>query len=251
MNAHRFSSTAFPALIAILVSAAFAPAASADEAEIRHVRKFLDSMANVETGAVAESEFEFPTRLSAEVVQDEDDMREEYRRADYRRVRERNKPAFFDFTRFEMGGYMGIVDFSSEFEADPSYVFGVSARVPVTGLPLGEWGIWAQLHLSYVRRDIPFYYKNSHGSWMGLSVGGDFTLLSNRIWYLRPQLGIMYANWMDVQALDDGLGVLAGMQFGFFWIKGYDKAVVTLTPQLSYDGEAWVAFMTLGFSVDF
>jgi hypothetical protein len=252
MNALRLSTSAALRLLTVLGVMAVATAAFADEGEGRHVRKFLDAMAQVDLEPAAETAFAAPSGLSlAEALQDEDDMRNEYRRADYTRVRDRGKPAFFDFKRFEMGGYIGIVDYSGDFEADPSYVLGISARVPVTGLPLGEWGIWAQLHLSYIRRDIPFYYKNSHGNWLGLSVGGDYTFYSTKIWYIRAQLGVMYAHWNDIQALDNGMGVLAGLQFGFFWIKNYDKAIVTITPQLSYDGENFVAFMTFGFSVDF
>jgi hypothetical protein len=197
-----------------------------------------------------ETEAPLPTRLGAWDV-DEMELRDAHLIDFLPQGRLSQKGPFIDFSKFEMGGYAGVVDYSSDFLADASFVAGISARVPVPGLPLGDWGVWAQLHLSYIRRDIPFYYKNASGEWLGVSVGGDYTFVRDEIWYLRAQLGVMYAHWMDVQALDNGMGVLAGLQFGFFWIKGYNKATVTLTPQLSYDGDNYVGFFTVGFSVDF
>lgn len=235
------------ALASILIGGlALAPAAFADENEGRQVRRFLDSAAL----ALPEEDADSPLPTSLSLKQDEDELRSDYRRADYRRAKPVEKDPIVDFSKFEMGGYLGIVAYSGDFEADPNYVVGITARLPVSGLP-GEWGVWGSLHLSYIRRDLPFFYRNTHGTWIGFSVGGDFTLLKNDIWYLRPQLGVMYAHWYDIQALDSGMGVLAGLQFGFFWIKGYKKAVVTLTPQLSFDGDNWIGFASVGFSVDF
>ena len=66
---------------------------------------------------------------------------------------------------------------------------------------------------------------------------------------VRGELGVLYAYWNGVNSLDNGMGVLGGVQFGFFWIKGNNKAAVTITPQLSYDGKSWLGFLTVGFSV--
>jgi len=47
------------------------------------------------------------------------------------------------------------------------------------------------------------------------------------------------------------IGLLLGAQIGFYWIKHNPNAVVTITPQFSYDGSNWLGFFTVGFSYDF
>ncbi|MBI3856247.1 MAG: hypothetical protein HY293_11210, partial [Planctomycetes bacterium] len=88
-------------------------------------------------------------------------------------------------------------------------------------------------------------------AWYGGAVGGDYTVVHTDVWYLRGQLGVMYAFWNGVNSLDNGMGIMGGVQVGFNWIKGNSKTVITITPQFSYDGDAWIAFITAGFSIDF
>jgi hypothetical protein len=161
------------------------------------------------------------------------------------------KEPFIDFKHFEMGAYGGVVVFSNDFEADPALVGGLTARVPVPGIPLGSWGIFAQAFVSYVSRDLPFYYNDKSGVWYGLEVGGDYTFVRNETYYFRGQAGILYAYWNGVNALDNGVGLLLGAQLGFYWIKHNQNAVVTITPQFTYDGSNWMAIFSIGFSVDF
>lgn len=223
-------------LLTMVVALAFAPSALADG--LRHTERAL---------SIAEPDAPLPLHLNEDL-----DLREAISFADFLpQGRLSQKTPFIDFSKFELGAFIGGVFYSSEFEADPSYVLGVTARVPLPGIPLGDWGIWAQLSLSYVSRDLPFYYPDQSGNWYGLAAGADYTFVRDEIWFLRAQLGVLYAHWNDIQALDNGLGVLAGVQFGFYWIKGYNKAVVTITPQLSFDGDAYVHFLQVGFSIDF
>src|SRR5690349_15066766 len=120
MNNQRSFSSVVSMVAAVIGMAAFAPAAIADETESRHVKRLLDSMVRESADAPFEVETPLPTRLAKR--QQEDDMRDEYRRADYRRVKARQEPAFLDFSKFEMGIFAGGVAFSNDFEADPSYV---------------------------------------------------------------------------------------------------------------------------------
>jgi hypothetical protein len=159
-------------------------------------------------------------------------------------------PPFVDFSHFEMGAFAGVADFSSDFKASATWVVGLSARVPVPGIP-GNWGIFAEGFVSYINRNLPFYYKNKAGTWIGAEVGGDYTFIRDEIWYLRAQAGILYAWWDNVNALDNGFGALGGIQVGFYWIKHNQNAVVTITPQFSYDGKNWIGIFTIGFSYDF
>lgn len=234
------------ALASLLIGGlAVAPAAFADEPQGSRVRAFLDS-ALTDPGLNLEA----PAALSLKSLQDEEELRADYRRAEYRRQPADSRP-FFDFSRFELGGFLGVVAYTSDFEADPNGVFGIKGRLPVPGIPLGEWGIWADLFMGYIKRDLPFYYNHRSGNWYGLAVGGDYTLVRDRIWYLRGKVGVLYAHWNDIQALDNGLGLLAGVEIGFYWIRHNDKAVVTLAPEVSFDGDNAMMFLQLGFSVDF
>src|SRR6187200_1588562 len=108
MNANRPLSSFASVLIVLLGAAASAPAAFADEPQGRHVQRLLDSMVRESADAPLEAEAPLPTRLASK-RQQEDDMRDEYRRADYRRVKARQEPAFLDFSKFELGIFAGGV----------------------------------------------------------------------------------------------------------------------------------------------
>jgi hypothetical protein len=161
------------------------------------------------------------------------------------------KDPFIDFSKWELGAFVGAAVYSSDFDADPDWVLGITTRVPVPGIPLGEWGLWGQVMLGHIARDIPFYYPHSKGEWYGVAVGGDYTLLTTEILFLRAQGGLMYAHWNGIQALDNGTGVLVGAEFGFFWIKHNSKASLTFNPQLNFDGDNWIGLINFGFSYDF
>ena len=247
MMSVRFpSSVASMALVSSLVFLAAAPA-FADGTPARYTAKALDAMA-----ADAETSTDLPTRLllASEPFELPETRPLSLAEAGPQGRPPKDRPGFIDFSHFEMGGYVGVVAFSSDFEADPSFVAGITARVPVPGIP-GNWGIFAQAFVSYVSRDLPFYYDNKSGTWYGAEVGGDFTFIRDEVWYLRAQAGILYANWNGVNALDDGVGLLLGVQIGFYWIRHNQNAVVTINPQFSYDGSNWLGFFTIGFSYDF
>ncbi len=161
------------------------------------------------------------------------------------------QPPFIDFSKWEIGGFIGMVAYSADFDADPDYVFGLTTRVPIPGLPLGEWGAWGQLFLGHIARDIPFYYPKSRGEWYGIAAGGDYTFVHTDLLFLRAQAGVMYAQWNNIHALDNGAGILVGAELGFYWIKHYSKASLTINPQLNFDGDNWIGLINFGFSYDF
>ncbi|HVE39136.1 MAG TPA: hypothetical protein VNM14_04560 [Planctomycetota bacterium] len=224
-------------LSTVLSFFAVAPSAYADGSSPRYTEKALDAMLAGPTGDARES-LALPTTLREEP------------RSFFPQGRQSQQTPFIDFSHFEMGGYAGIAAFSSDFEADPTWVVGVSARVPVPGIP-GNWGIFAQGFISHITRDLPFYYDHRAGSWLGGEVGADYTFVRDDVWYLRAQAGMLYAWWNNVNALDNGIGFLLGVQVGFYWIKHNPNAVVTINPQFSYDGSNWLGFFTVGFSYDF
>lgn len=171
--------------------------------------------------------------------------------AEFPQGRLSQKPPFIDFGKFELGGGVGAVDYSSKFKANASYTVDITGRVPAPGIPLGEWGFWAEVGVSYINRKLAFYYNNQHSNWYEISAGADYTFVRDNLWYLRGELGVLYAYWNGVNALDNGIGAVAGLQAGFYWIKNYTKSAITLTPQISYDGKNWIGFFTIGFLYDF
>lgn len=224
--------------------------ARADEPAARFTDAFLAS----DSAAPAEEELASPGTGLPLRLEDEIELRDAHMISftDFLpQGRLSQKTPFFDFSKFEMGGCAGVVDYSVKFKSTAHGVAGITARVPVPGLPLGEWGIWGEVLAGYVSRDLPFYYNNKSGIWYGVEVGADYTFVREPLWFLRGQAGILYAYWNNVNSLDNGIGLLLGAQFGWYWIKGNDKATMNLTPQLSFDGKSWIAFLTIGFSVDF
>lgn len=160
-----------------------------------------------------------------------------------------SKPPFIDFSKWELGAFLGAVVYSSDFEAGINYVLGVTTRVPVTGL--GQLGIYAEAWISYVDRDLPFYYDHRAGSWYGIGLGLDYTIWKGTLGYIRPQVGVMYAYWNGVNSLDNGLGITIGVQIGLFWIRNNDRTSVTFMPQFQMQSSDYMIFLPIGFSVDF
>jgi len=160
------------------------------------------------------------------------------------------QPPFIDFGHMEMGAFVGLVTFSSDFKANENVVGGLSARVPVPGLP-GQWGVFGELYAAGISRDLAFFYPHQSGTWYGGTIGGDYTFVNGEVLALRGQAGISYAYWNGVQSLDNGFGGTAGLDFAFYWIKHNRTATVNLNPQITFSGGNYYAFLTLGFQVEF
>jgi len=230
-----------------VVVVALSQSAFADGGAARLTERFL-------AGDAPSAELSLPTSLGDwAVAADEIDLAEAsiISLSEFPQGRLAQKPPFIDFSKWEIGGFIGLVDYSGDFKADADLAFGVNTRLPIPGLPLGDWGVWGQFFLAHIKRDIPFYYPHKSGEWYGVAVGGDYTFLTTDLLFLRAQAGLMYAQWNRIHALDNGTGVLVGAEFGFFWIKHYSKASLTLNPQLNFDSKNWIGLITFGFSYDF
>jgi hypothetical protein len=228
----RFAFSVLSALLAMSSASAFA---SEEEPSSRFSVRTLDAMLAATEDPV--ESVELPTQLNLWSAEPQG--------------RQSHQTPFIDFSHFEMGVFAGVAAYSTDFKANPSFLAGISARVPVPGIPLGDWGIFAEGFVSYISRDLPFYYNNRSGTWFGGEAGGDYTFIRDSVWYLRAQVGILYAYWNKVNALDNGVGILGGVEVGFYWIKHNNQAVVTINPQISYDGSNWIGIVTIGLSYDF
>jgi len=191
-----------------------------------------------------------PDRLNREI--DESDLREAHGiTLDFlpRQARMAGKPPFIDFSKWEIGAFAGAVAYSADFEAKVSYVIGATTRVPVTGL--GALGLYAEAFVSYIDRDLPFYYNHRAGTWFGGGLGLDYTIWKGQLGYIRPQVGVMYAYWNGVNSLDNGLGLTVGVQVGLYWVRNSDKTSLTFMPQFHMTKGDYMIFLPFGFSADF
>lgn len=246
MKSRRLS-LPYSVLLAAVVVIALGQTAFADGTESTHVARLLS------TGE-PDAALALPGSLNAwKEAAEQIDLREAsiISLGELPQGRLAQKDPFIDFSKWEIGAFIGVVDYSSEFKADADFAFGVTTRVPIPGIPLGDWGAWGEFFLGHIARDIPFYYPHSKGEWYGIAVGGDYTLIKTELLFLRAQGGVMYAKWNNIHALDDGAGVIVGAEFGFYWIKHYSKASFTINPQLNFDSKNWVGLINFGFSYDF
>lgn len=160
------------------------------------------------------------------------------------------KRPFFDFERSELGAFVGIAQFSSEFEADPGVAGGVFYRLPLP--QLGRAGAWMEGLAAHIERDLnPAFYDPLEGSLLAFAAGVDYGVLDGENVFIRPQLGFAFVSYGDVEGTDDGLGLVAGAVFGAYWVKLRQKVSITYNPQWAYDGEDWILFHNLGINVAF
>lgn len=162
-----------------------------------------------------------------------------------------SSPPLFDFDRFQFGVMGGIVDYSAHFKSGAQYVFGVEAHLPMPALPFNHWGLFGEAFISYINRNLPFFYTDKAKNWFGVGVGGDYTFSLGEVAFFRPQAGILYAYWNNTSGVQNGIGGLLGAQFGFYWIKHNDRAVLNITPQFTYNGTDYMFLLTIGLDVIF
>jgi hypothetical protein len=127
---------------------------------------------------------------------------------------------------------------------------GLTARVPVPGIP-GNWGVWGELSIGGLSRDLPAFYPHTSGTWYSGTVGADYLLMDGDIFRIRAQAGLTYNYWNHIQSLDNNFAGTAGMDFGFYWIKFNPKSTVSLTPQFTFCGSNWYAVLSVGIQADF
>jgi hypothetical protein len=157
---------------------------------------------------------------------------------------------FFDFARSEMAGFVGMAQYGGDFEADPGFEGGVLFRVPLP--KLGGAGIFVEGLFGQIDRDIdPLLYQNRDGNYLAGGAGLDYTLVDTERVLIRPQAGMMYVKYDDIDGLEDGFGGLLGVVFGLHWIKTKQTVTVTYNPQWVSDGGDWILFHSLGINVTF
>lgn len=156
---------------------------------------------------------------------------------------------WIDFSRSELDLFGGAVGFSDSFFADPSYSGGVLFRAPAPIMPVSGVGVFGELILTSMDRNIEPEPASSSGTILFLGVGADYTFLRNEDFMLLGQAGLMYGNFGGITDLDDGISGLVGVAGGINIDKGF---WVTYNPQIAVAGsDAFVVFHNFGVLIEF
>ncbi len=157
---------------------------------------------------------------------------------------------FLNLERTEFQPFVGAIAFSSEFEADPTLSAGLLLRVP-TSLFDGRIGLWGEAAVSRIERDLPFYQPDKEGNFFLFGGGFDYEVAHGDVFFLRAQVGALYSYFNDVNQVENGFGAVAGLSFGWHWIRFTRNVYMTLNPQLAFDGEDWMLLLNVGMGFDF
>lgn len=164
--------------------------------------------------------------------------------------------SFVDFDRLEIGLRGSILVFSDDFEADPEAGGGVYLRAPMPwisrdllGLSEDDVGIFADLTMSVIDRDLTPEPKNPDDTLFFAGAGLDYTIVEDDTFLLRVQISFQYVNFGGVTDLDDGFafrpGVLAGLRLA-------DWLSVTVNPEVGFsDAGARIIFGHAGLIIRF
>lgn len=145
--------------------------------------------------------------------------------------------ALIDLERLEVGFAVGVTFFSPDFEADPSFLAGISFRAPlpwlsreVVALDEDACGLFANLRFTSVDRDIEPDLKDDHGMVILADAGLDVILYRDEDFRILAQAGLQYGYFGGVTALEDGFALLLGLS-GSEQVS--ENIWIAITPQIS------------------
>lgn len=166
------------------------------------------------------------------------------------RFRRPSRRPFFDFEHSELFFFLGVTQYSSAFDADPSFAGGVQYRLPLPRL--GGLGVFAEGAFSAVDRGLnPAFYDNLEGNFFVFGGGLDYNLVDSERWLLRPQVGALYVRYDDIAGVDDGFGFLLGGMLGVHWVHLGQTVSLVYNPQWLADGDDWILFHNVGINIAF
>lgn len=146
-------------------------------------------------------------------------------------------PEFIDLGRMELGFAAGVTFFSPDFEADPSFLGGISFRAPLPWLSreifdLDEdaFGLFANLRFTSVDRDFEPGPEDDHGMVILADAGLDYVLYRDEDFRILAQAGLQYGYFGGVTGLEDGFAALLGLPGS---VRVAEDFWIALTPQIS------------------
>jgi len=125
-----------------------------------------------------------------------------------------------DFEWLELQPRIGMAIFSKDYHINPSAAFGVLARVPITWLspssnPDGDYfGLFAQLDISVVKRNIEPKLDKPSGPVMFMAIGIDYSIYRDETWMVMLAGGIQYGFFGGITDLIDGFAPIIALRLG-------------------------------------
>ncbi len=165
----------------------------------------------------------------------------------------RDATGLLDLGRLEGNAWVGLLGFSSDYDADPKFAAGVLVRAPspllsrsLFGLERDDLGLWFQAGGASIDRDVDTA-DDTRGAVLLGSLGVDYTFVRDPKWLLLAQAGLQYVGITDVASADDGVGLVLGGLGGYALS---DRFRITLDPQFIVgDGDyLWLATVGLHFA---
>jgi hypothetical protein len=156
---------------------------------------------------------------------------------------------------FEVKVHLGLIAFSSDFEADPAFAAGISGRAAlpwfsktVLGLEKPLFGLFADFTVSSISRDISTL-KETDGTLIFFTVGLDITAYQDETFVIRPQMGLQFGHFGGVSDLDNGVAFLLGAEGGVTFAEGFRAF---FNPQVTFgQGGDMIFFLSVGVAYSF
>jgi len=162
---------------------------------------------------------------------------------------------FIDFDHFEAGVHLGLVGYSTKFDAGPKMIAGISGRAPLPwfsrdllGLDQDDFGAFLDFSVTALDRDRPTDDDTKGGVFLA-TLGMDYTLVRNEEWLVQAQLGLQYGYFGGVDDVDNGVAIYLGFMAGYQVSPG---VWITANPQITFaDAGNRLYFFNLGVLIAF
>lgn len=160
-----------------------------------------------------------------------------------------------DFSWLEIYPRLGMAKFSSKYHVKPSVCLGVAVRAPMPWLspdsnPHGEYfGLFAELDLAVIKRDIFPKLQNDGGPIFMVGFGVDYTIYRSESWLLMVEAGFHYVHFGGITDLTNGITPMFGIIGGISMSRGVS---LSLSPEIEYPKTGdYIMMVTLGLVWEF
>ena len=198
---------------------------------------------------------DLPVRLSLEEPGQQDSRRPSSTRQ-RRPVRRRRSTPLFASNTIELDVRAGMAAFGGDYESDPAIAVGVGGRAAMPWLSRGLFGMsrtafggFGGVGFSQYEWDKTPKPADADGGVFYLEAGIDYDFIEPGSWILRGQLGVDWIQFMGIDDVDSGAGLLVGADVGVALGSGF---WVTVNPKVSLgEGGHSIIFLQGGINLRF
>ena len=171
-------------------------------------------------------------------------------------VPRRKAAPFFATNSIELDVRAGMAMYGGDYESDPKIAAGIGGRAAMPwlsrellGMSRSAFGAFGGLGFSQYEWDTMPKPSDADGGMLYLEGGIDYDFIEARSWILRGQLGMDWIQFMGIDNLDSGAGLLVGVESGVALGSGF---WVTANPRISLtsDGDS-IFFLQGGINIHF